>query len=99
MNDDEVAAKAYVSASPRILGLFHFGNAAGEKEDTLERAGRMGLIAHIGPCKCENSAHTFPLFYSIVPCVFVRAFGHIVTMRIPMGVLHAVLWLKGPLDF
>jgi hypothetical protein len=93
--NDGVASKAYVSDRPRILGLFHFGDAAGEKEDTLKRAGRMGLIAHIGPCKCDDPAHTFPAYYSIAPCVFVRVSGHIITMRIPMGALHAILWLKG----
>jgi len=89
------AVKAYVSDEPRIIGLFHWGVAAGESPGTLQRAGRLGLIAHIGPCKCDNPAHVFPRWYSIAPCVFVRALGRVLTMRIPMWSLHAILWFKG----
>jgi hypothetical protein len=92
------AVKAYVSAEPWILGLFHWGAAAGESDDTLKRAGHLGVIARIGPCSCADPTHLFPKYYRITPCVFARAFGHILTMRISMRILRAILWIEGSSD-
>lgn len=96
---DPVAAKVYVTDERRILGLFHCGVAEAETKEMLVRAGHCGLIACIGPCRCADVTHTFPRFYSVTPCVYVRGFGRILTMRIPMWVLHAILSISGTSEF
>lgn len=81
----------YITDRPRFLGLFHWGPAGEGTPGIARRAGHVGVIGQIGPCRCGDSSHTFPRWYSLTPCVFVRAGGHILTCRIPEWIASAVL--------
>ncbi len=95
MNEDQSSGevvKVYVTDKPRILGIFHFGPTGEGTPGAVKHAGHFGVIGQIGPCRCGDPSHTFPRWYSLTPCVYVRAFGSIVTMRIPGWLASALLW-------
>jgi hypothetical protein len=85
--------KVYVTDRPRFLGVFHYGPAI---DDTgVGRAGPLGTVSHVGPCKCGDPTHTFPNWYSVTPCVYIKGFGRILTIRIPWVVAYALSWATG----
>lgn len=86
--------KVYVTDKPRILGIFHVGPTGDGTPGATQHAGYVGLIGQIGPCRCGDPSHTFPRWYSLTPCVYVRANGFIVTCRIPGVVARALLWFS-----
>lgn len=96
MNEQDAAVvKIYVTDRPRFLGLFHWGPGAEATPGAVQRAGYVGVIGQVGPCRCGDPSHTYPQWYSVTPCVYVQLFGHILTCRIPGGLARALLWISG----
>lgn len=92
--DATVIVKIYVTDKPRFLGLFHWGEAHEGTPGVAQDTGMVGVIGQIGPCKCGDPTHTFPRWYSLIPCVYVAAGGRILTCRIPEWLCSALLWFK-----
>ena len=93
MNDptEGTVIKIYTTDQPRILGLFHFARSFAGTAGADARTGYFGVIGQVGPCKCGDPTHTFPRYYSITPCVYVRALGWMFTCRIPTWLCDALL--------
>jgi hypothetical protein len=60
VNEDEqgTAIKIYTTDQPRILGLFHFARSYAGTAGADARAGHIGVIGQVGPCRCGNPTHT-----------------------------------------
>lgn len=84
----------YISDKPRFLGIFHYGPAGEGTPGAAKHAGYFGVIGQIGPCRCGDPSHTFPRWYSLTPCIFVRFSGSILTCRIPGWFARALLWFS-----
>lgn len=96
MNDDKQTGeivKVYVTNKPRILGIFHYGPVGEGTPGAARHAGVVGIIGHIGPCRCGDPTHTFPRWYSLTPCIYVRLGNRIATIRIPSWLAMTFLWL------
>lgn len=94
---DELTPKlvrVYMTEKPRVLGLFHFGTSVAHGR-AAQWKNLIGLIMHVGPCKCGNPEHKFPEYYSMNPCLYVNLMGQFASVRIPWIAFDAIQWLKG----
>jgi hypothetical protein len=88
---DDIHIKIYQTDLPRVLGLFHFARSYAGTPGADKRAGSFGVISQVGPCRCGNPSHSFPRYYSVTPCVYVRALGWMLTVRVPVWFYDALL--------